>query len=529
MFLKLTHFLIFQFCKIITRYKNISDINHFDFNTFPSSKIELKKHVENGIFRNSNFNKNIQELKIRGNENVILSISSFSWLFLFSALNTHSTRKNTEYLFKKSKISNFNFNYPDWKTDISGYRLLALSLNNPFLRLTNLFSNKKKMAKFIYMHVLYLSICKMFLSRGLLRLRINMGIFFSSFLLREKFLKRNSILKDILNDLDKIFSNIDKIRNSSDLLEILFFMNRIIKFSSTSDLSNGRIDKKIKLFLNIICPLIRGLSIGNNLLVRSHYSSGCSIYCELEKELSDAETSDFSTMKNPNGFIRIKSGHLTFLFDEKKELEFQYANDFMCSGFSFELASNNNTIMQNNSSFYCHIGKSDQILFLRNQMNTLGLSVESNISNIFDLKSKIVEVSHHRDFKNDYIEAEKIISFDKKLVFYKRKISISFSGREIIGKEIISLNQTFEKSHFFYLPFHIHPEIELWKSDQLGNFLLKSKNNEIWRFETDQKNAVLEDYDFLDPLSLEIKNAYRIVFFNNFHQKLTTFNWKLYL
>ena len=89
--------------------------------------------------------------------------------------------------------------------------------------------------------------------------------------------------------------------------------------------------------------------------------------------------------------------------------------------------------------------------------------------------------------------------------------------------------QTFEKSHFFYLPFHIHPEIELWKSDQLGNFLLKSKNNEIWRFETDQKNAVLEDYDFLDPLSLEIKNAYRIVFFNNFHQKLTTFNWKLYL
>ena len=47
-----------------------------------------------------NFNKSILELKIRGNENVILSISSFCWLFLFSALNTHSTRKNTEYLFK---------------------------------------------------------------------------------------------------------------------------------------------------------------------------------------------------------------------------------------------------------------------------------------------------------------------------------------------------------------------------------------------------------------------------------------------
>ena len=527
MFLKLTHFLIFQFCKIITRYKKISDINHFDFNTFPSSKIELKKHVENGIFRNSNANRNIQDLKIRGNENVILFISSFSWLFLLSALNTHSSRKNAEYLFKKSRISNFDFNYPDWKPDISGYRLLALSLNNPFLKLTNLLSKKKKMVKFIYMHVPYLSICKVFFSRGLFRLRINMGIFFSTFLFREKFLKRNKILKDILNDLDKIFSNINKIRNSSDLLEILFFMNRIIKFSSTSDLSNGKIDKKIKLFLNIICPLIRGLSIGNNLLVRSHHSSGYSIYCELEKELSDAETSDFSILKNPNGFIRIKSGHLTFLFDEKNNLEFSYPNDFMCSAFSFELASNNNTIMQNNGSFYCHIGKSDQILFLRNQMNTLGLSVENNNSNIFDLKSKIVDVSHYRDFKNDYLEAKKIISIKKKLVLYKRKISISLSGRDIIGKEIISLNQTSEKSHF-YLPFHIHPEIELWKSDQSGNFLLKSKNNEIWRFETDQKDAILEGYDFLDPLSLEIKNAYRIVFFNNFHQKLTIFNWKLY-
>ncbi len=529
MVLKLTHFLIFQFCKIIIRYKKISEINHLDFNTFPSSKIELKKQVENGIFRNSNINKKIYEFKIRGNENLILSLSSFSWLFLLSALNTYSSRKNTEYLFKKSKILNLNFNYPDWKPDISGSRLLALSLNNLFLKLTNLSSNKKEMAQFFSIHVLYLSICKFFLTRGLFRLRINMGIFFSSFLLREQYIKRNHILKDILNDLDKIFSNIDKIRNSSDLLEILFYMNRIIKFSSTSDLSNGKIDKKVKFFLDIICPLIRGLSMGNNLLVRSHDSSGYSIYCELEKELSDAETVEFSILKNPNGFIRIKSGDLTFLFDEKKDFELSNSKDFMCSAFSFELASDNIPIIQNNSSFYCHIGKSDEILSLKNQMNTLGISIENKNSNISDLSSKIVHVSHHRDFKNNFIEAEKIISINKNLLFYKRKILISFSGREIIGKEIISLSKISEKNQIFYLPFHIHPEVELWKSDQSGNFLLKNKNNEIWRFETDQKNAALEDYNFLDPLNLEIKNAKRILFFNNFQQKLTIFNWKLYL
>ena len=114
-------------------------------------------------------------------------------------------------------------------------------------------------------------------------------------------------------------------------------MNRIIKFSSTSDLSNGRIDKKIKLFFKYYLSFIRGLSIGNNLLVRSHYSSGFSIYCELEKELSDAETSDFSIMKNPNGFIRIKSGHLTFLFDEKKELNFNMLIILCALGFHLNL------------------------------------------------------------------------------------------------------------------------------------------------------------------------------------------------
>lgn len=68
----------------------------------------------------------------------------------------------------------------------------------------------------------------------------------------------------------------------------------------------------------------------------------------------------------------------------------------------------------------------------------------------------------------------------------------------------------------------------MWKSDKSSNFLLKAKNNEIWRFETDQINASLENYKYLDPLDLEIKIGNRIIFINSSNNKETSFNWKLY-
>ena len=62
MFLKLTHFFIFQFCKIITRYKNISDINHFDFNTFPSSKIEFELDKIQSITNEENLSEVVDNI-----------------------------------------------------------------------------------------------------------------------------------------------------------------------------------------------------------------------------------------------------------------------------------------------------------------------------------------------------------------------------------------------------------------------------------------------------------------------------------
>ena len=529
MFFKLLFFITFYFYKVFFRYKKHNKLKYLDFNSFPCSQVKLKKIIENGLFRNSYFNQQINQLKIRGNKNLIISLNSLKWLFFLSAINTHNSRKNTEYLFKKLKILDDNLSFLVWRPDIAGSRLLSFCLNINHLKLTNILSNTRLIAELLVVHVLYLNICKLFIPKGLLRLRINMGIFFCSFLFRELPIVRNKILKDILKDLNFMFLHREKIRNSSDLLEVLFFINRIMKFSTTSDFSNGRLDKKFKNFQNIICPLLKGLSFGNGLLVRSRESSGFSIYCELEKELSDADTTDFSIIKNPIGYIRIKTQKLTFFFDEKTEFKPQETKEFMCPAFSFEMTSGDIPFMQNNTSFSCYFGKSDEILFLNNQMNTLGINTQEENSNETLFKSKIRAVKQYRDLKNNYLEGEKEISFNEILLSYNRKLQLSFTGKQILGEERISLNQASKKDYFFYLPFYFHPDVEIWQSDQTSNFLLKIKNNEIWRFETDKKNILLENYKFLDPLDLEIKNGKRIILFSNFNQKEQFFNWKLYL
>ena len=529
MFFKLLFFITFNFYKVFFRYKKNHRLKYLDFNSFPCSQINLKKNIENGLFRNSHFNKQINQIKIRGNKNLIISLNSLKWLFFLSAINNHNSRKSTEYLFKKLKILDDNFSFLVWRPDIAGSRLLSFCLNINYLKLTNILSDSRLIEQLLVVHVLYLKICKFFIPKGLLRLRMNMGIFFCSFLLRELPIVRNKILKDIIKDLNFLFISGKKIRNSSDLLEILFFINRIMKFSTSSDFSNGLLDKKFKYFQNIICPLLKGLSFGNGLLVRSRESSGFSIYCELEKEISDADTTDFSIIKNPIGFIRIKTPKLTFFFDEKTEFKSQDTKEFMCSAFSFEITSGDIPFMQNNTSFSCYFGKSDEFLFLYNQMNTLGINIQEKNSNEALFKSKIKEVRQYRDLGNNYIEGEKEISFNKISLFYNRKLQLSFTGKKILGKERISLNQTSKKDYFFYLPFYFHPDVEIWNSDNSGNFLLKIKNNEIWRFETDKKNVLFENYKFLDPLDLEIKNGKRIILFSNFDQKEQFLNWKLYL
>ena len=144
--------------------------------------------------------------------------------------------------------------------------------------------------------------------------------------------------------------------------------------------------------------------------------------------------------------------------------------------------------------------------------------------------SKIKEVNNYKNLNNNYLEGKKIIYINDENVIHSRKLMIPFSGNEISGSDLI-FSDTANPKYFdsIIIQFFVHPEVDVWNSEKSSYFLLKLRNNEIWRFETDQNNGKLDSYNFLDPKDLQTKKAFRIVLEKGFDGQKLAVNWKFYL
>ena len=472
--------------------------------------------------KNKNLKKNYDQLKW---------LNTFSWLYTLSELNTQNSRDFAKNIIVLLDFAKNNFSPIIWDPEITGLRLCSICLNINFLNLCKVFPNRRRMMSSIIFHVIYLFFSKVFVSKGLPSLRINAGFFFASLLLGETILKRHRILRNIVSDILFLVKKKGEIesRNPDELLEILFLINRFIKFSSTSDLSRGKIEEKLKILQNQIVPVLRGLRLGNGQLVRANLCGGESIYWNLDKELYDAKPKDFSIRKNSMGFYRISAGRLKIIFDGQTKMIRKRTHNYFCSAFSFEVTSGQRTILQNNSPFNSFLGHSDNIFKVKREFNSVGFFKKNDqLEPVWF--SKIKEVNNYKNLNNNYLEGEKIINIDDENVIHSRKLMIPFSGNEIIGSDLIF--SEIPNIKFFdsiILQFFVHPEVDVWNSEKSKYFLLKLKNNEIWRFETDQNNCKLDTYNYLDPKDLQTKKAFRIVLEKGFDGQELSVNWKFYL
>ena len=343
-----------------------------------SNNTYLGKLLINGVF-----DKNLQLLqlenhkknkKLEGNYDQLKWLNTFSWLYILSGINTQNSRDFTRNFIVLLDFFTKKFSPIIWDPETTGLRLCAICLNLNFLNLSKVFASRRFMMSSIIFHVIYLFFSKSVVPKGLASLRINAGIFFASLVLGEKILKRHNILRNMVRDIQFLLKKNGEIdsRNPEELLEILFFINRFIKFSSTSDLSRGRIEEKLKLFQNQIIPILRGLRLGNGQLVRANLCGGESIYWNIDKELYDAKPKDFSIRKNAMDFYRISVGRLKIIFDGQTQMIRKKSHNYFCPALSFEFTSGQRTILQNNSSFNSFLGHSDNIFKVKREFNTLG-------------------------------------------------------------------------------------------------------------------------------------------------------------
>ncbi len=502
-----------------------------------SGQFVLGKLLINGYF--NSYSKPIRTSKEIKNNNLDhnkllegLNPETFSWLYLISGINDQESRDFTKVFSNELEVLNRKFSHKIWSLETTAFRLCSVCLNIRFFELSKVFNNKPKMLSFIHFHVLYLSLCKTFVPKGLISLRMNSGIFFASLILGETISKRDIVLRKIVKDIGFLMRQNGELNigNPGELLEIFFLVNRLIRFSSTADLSKGKTDLKLRGFQNQIAPILRGLRLGGGQLVRANNFGGKVILWDLDKELSDARLNDFSIRKKSMGFYRINSGRLKLIFDGKSRKIENTAKSFCCPAFSFELTSGQRTIFQNNSPFNFFLGHSDKILKVKQDYNSVNFSKKSSSINPSHWVSKIMEVKNYKDYKNNYLEGKKKISIDQVDIYHSRKLGIPFSGTEIWGSEFIySENEDLNDFEHINVQFFLHPEVHVWKSEGSNYFLLQLNNNEIWNFETDEDNGDLHTYNYLDPKDLQIKKAFRIVLRRALSGQNLFVTWRFFL
>ena len=517
-------------------YKLPGDFEKAPLNLF-SGKWGLGKLLINGYFKSHlKLVRTSQENKINNyqNEKLIenLTPETFSWLYLISGINDQQSRDFTKDFATELGVLSGKFSHKMWKLDTTALRLCSICLNIRFLELCKVFDNKTSMMLFIHFHVLYLSFSKNFVPRGLVSLRINSGIFFASQILGETISRRHIVLRKIVKDVSFLMRQNGEIniRNPGELLDIFFLVNRLIRFSSTAELSKGKIDVKLKTFQNQIAPILRGLRLGGGQLVRANNFGGEVALWDLDKELSDAKLKDFSIRKKCMGFYKINSGRLKLIFDARVRKTERTTKNFCCSAFSFELTSGKRTIFQNNSPFNFFLGHSDEILQVGQHYNSVKFLKKSNSNKPCQCLSKIIEVASYKDFQNNYLEGKKKICIDQADIYHSRKLSIPFSGNEIRGSDFIFLeNQRLNDFENINVQFFLHPEVHVWKSEGSNYFLLQLNNNEIWNFETNEDDGNLYTYNYLDPQDLQIKKAFRIVVRRGLSGQNPFIKWRFFL
>ena len=197
-------------------------------------------------------------------------------------------------------------------------------------------------------------------------------------------------------------------------------MNRLIRFSSTAELSKGKLDKQLKNVQNKIAPVLRGLRLGSGQLFRAYGSGGETTQWNLDRELFDAKISDFSVRKRSMGFHRISAGRLRLIFDGKSGNNQNQFKKFSCSAFSFELTSGQRTIFQNNVPFNFFLGHSDRIFRILHEYNSVQVSLADTSRDISRWSVKNIVVKDYRDHENYYLEGEKIINRDNLNLVHRR-------------------------------------------------------------------------------------------------------------
>ena len=467
----------------------------------------------------------------------------FSWLYHLAAQDDKMAKISCQTLFEDWVENNSRFSLLVWDLETVGLRLIALSMNSNFILRS--IRDENKFLILLIKQIMFLKLSYKLSKRGMPRLRVLLGIFFSTMILDGNKDSLGRIIIDIYCEIKFLIDEegLYKSRNPDHLLEVFVHSNRVAERISEKNSTHAKVRKKILSLVKKMAPMLRGLRLGDGKLVRANFGSGGALGIHVDYELAKFQIVEPYQSQNLIGFERLSAGRTVLIIDcGKRVIKNLNLKTVSQESFSFEVTSGQRPIFVNNSNFNSFFGPAFSLFNTSSKYNSVSLKIKDKgykeKVNTLDIKKELILKKKEKNLDHQSIFLKKTyIGFGG--LTYTRKIKLLKSGNSVFGCEKIFYSQdyqllnvkSFKNQKYFHveaiLSFCLHPDVEVLKIDSFSKFFLKLKNNEVWQFSLINRKAKLNPFQFVDPMNMKSIKSNQILVPINFEGNPVEINWTL--
>ena len=441
------------------------------------------------------------------------NLHSFLWLTRIDRKNSKGITQNII----KSWIENF-FNYDPntWDMEITAKRIISWSSNTD-ITLEN--SGKNYKDKF------FLSLIKQsnFLLKNLNNLYYGQTkiICCSAIILSGIIFKDNDINYKIgIRELERVLKNyfdedgFPKSKNPEELFICIKYLILIREWSKEAqqpipDFLNEIVSKCGNCYAMLSClnkqfPLFNGATEINHKDYDIFLKNLKYKFIDKKHEVSD--------------LIKVKKKKLEFFIDCGNPPTNNFAKNYQAGCLSFELNNSKQKIICN-SGFGKYL--SPKLKYLSRSTAAHSTLYINDTSSCTFHKNKIINkiyenslVEKHKVIKKNYTENKDFYSiiashngYEKKFgCTHTRSISISKKEDIIIGQDELKKIKNYPRPLYYYIRFHIYPDIKIVKTKAGNSIIISLSNNEGWLLQSKTNNFDIEKNIFLGNKNKIINN-----------------------
>ena len=479
------HLLLLKFGFGKKHYRDFKDLN-FKQNDFINYKIVKYYVLKDSFIHNVN----------------IPDIHTFNFLFFYQKLGGKKgielSKKNIFLWFKKYKYTK---RFP-WSGDYASKRFINIVYNYDFICSI---SNQKEIVEIN--NILYFHIKRITFELKRKKIdEISSSEVLASVLIECSKNNLNTNTSRQINDLINFQLDENSMHKSYNILEHAKFLNNLIEIRNIFLFYDLKISKIVKQNILAMTSLLKNYKHEDSSLplfngCNNNHNKEIEKIFEKEQFLKTKKLSKFK-----NGIAVFKDSNKTLFFDVVQPASFGFHKELGAGSLAIEISANGEKIITNCGGTEGG-GKNPGYLKYSAAHSTLII----NNTNISEIKEGDINKTFPKKVIFDSKDEEEMVILSGTHNGYlknyrkicKRELQINKKGNLFRGEDtIISAKSSVEKN-VYHIRFHLMPEISTTITENKKNIIIKTKNNNIWMFKSNNEIIVEKSIYVKNDMAVE--------------------------